>query len=176
MVFVILELLQREMRLGARYPEGRSGVINASVVTGQGVQALLGAFDTQVKTGQQILADVFEDVIALCLKMDERLFAGEKKIAATSGGARFELSYDPSRDIRGDYTVQVRYGLMSGLDPSRALIFSLQALGADLNLFFFKTASDIATYYKMLTSPSTGGSQDITIPNCLHSSKAPIYL
>jgi len=37
---------------------------------------------------------------------------------------------------------------------------------ADLNLFFFKTASDIATYYKMLTSPSTGGSQDITVPNC----------
>ena len=126
------EILQREMRLGARYPEGRSGVINASVVTGQGVQALLGAFDTQVKTGQQILSDVFEDVIALCLKMDERLFPGEKKIAATSGGARFELDYDPRRDIRGDFTVQVRYGLMSGLDPSRALIFSLQALGADL--------------------------------------------
>jgi hypothetical protein len=126
------ELLQREMRLGARYPEGRSGVINASVVTGQGVQALLGAFDTQVKTGQQILSDVFEDVIALCLKMDEKLFPDEKKIAATSGGARFELSYEPRRDIRGDYTVQVRYGLMSGLDPSRALIFSLQALGADL--------------------------------------------
>jgi hypothetical protein len=130
--FTEAELLQREMRLGARYPEGRSGVINASVVTGQGVQALLGAFDTQVKTGQQILSDVFEDVIELCLKMDERLFAGEKKVAATSGGARFELSYDPGRDIRGDYTVQVRYGLMSGLDPSRALIFSLQALGADL--------------------------------------------
>lgn len=126
------EILQREMRLGARYPEGRSGVINASVVTGQGVQALLGAFDTQVKTGQQILSDVFEDVIALCLKMDEKLFPGEKKIAATSGGARFELDYDPRRDIRGDFTVQVRYGLMSGLDPSRALIFSLQALGADL--------------------------------------------
>ncbi len=130
--FTEAELLQREMRLGARYPEGRSGVINASVVTGQGVQALLGAFDTQVKTGQQILSDVFEDVIELCLKMDEKLFPGEKKVAATSGGARFELSYEPRRDIRGDYTVQVRYGLMSGLDPSRALIFSLQALGADL--------------------------------------------
>ena len=130
--FTEAELLQREMRLGARYPEGRSGVIDASVVTGQGVQALLGAFDTQVKTGQQILSDVFEDVIELCLKMDEKLFPGEKKVAATSGGARFELSYEPRRDIRGDYTVQVRYGLMSGLDPSRALIFSLQALGADL--------------------------------------------
>lgn len=126
------EILQREMRIGARYPEGRSGVINASVVTGQGVQALLGAFDTQVKTGQQILTDVFEDVIKLCLKMDEKLFPEEKSVVATSNGARFELTYSPRKDIRKDYSVQVRYGLMSGLDPSRALIFSLQALGADL--------------------------------------------
>jgi hypothetical protein len=130
--FTEAELLQREMRMGARYPEGRSGVIDASIVTGQGVQALLGAFDTQVKTGQQILSDTFEDVIKLCFKMDEFYFAEDKKIAATQGGARFELDYNPARDIRGDYTIQVRYGLMSGLDPSRALIFSLQALGADL--------------------------------------------
>ncbi len=117
------------MRMGARYPEGRSGNIDASIITGQGVQALLGAFDTQVKTGQQILSDTFEDVMQLCFKMDERLFPGTKKISATSGGAKFELDYDSRKDINGDYGIQVRYGLMSGLDPSRALIFSLQALG-----------------------------------------------
>lgn len=130
--FAEAEILQREMRLGARYPEGRSGVIDASVITGQGVQALLGAFDTQVKTGQQILADVFEDVIKLCFKMDEKLFPGSKKITATTSGTKHELDYDSRLDINGDYGIEVRYGLMSGLDPSRALIFSLQALGADL--------------------------------------------
>lgn len=130
--FTEAALLQQEMRMGARYPEGRSGNINASVITGQGVQALLGAFDTQVKTGQQILSDTFEDVMQLCFKMDERLFPGTKKISATSGGAKFEIDYDSRKDINGDYGIQVRYGLMSGLDPSRALIFSLQALGADL--------------------------------------------
>ena len=126
------EVLQREMRMGARYPEGRSGNIDASVITGQGVQALLGAFDTQVKTGQQILADVFEDVLALCFKMDEMLFPGEKTINGVNNGSPYELKYDPRKDIKGEYSIQVRYGLMSGLDPSRALIFSLQALGADL--------------------------------------------
>jgi hypothetical protein len=60
------------------------------------------------------------------------MFPKEKSVVATSGGARYELTYAPRKDIRGDYSVQVRYGLMSGLDPSRALIFSLQALGADL--------------------------------------------
>ncbi len=130
--FTEAALLQQEMRMGARYPEGRSGNIDASIITGQGVQALLGAFDTQVKTGQQILSDTFEDIIELCFKMDEKLFSGSKKINAVSNGAKYELEYDPRKDIRGDYAIQVRYGLMSGLDPSRALIFSLQALGADL--------------------------------------------
>ncbi len=64
--------------------------------------------------------------------MDEKILPTEKSVVATSGGARYELTYSPRKDIRGDYSVQVRYGLMSGLDPSRALIFSLQALGADL--------------------------------------------
>jgi len=130
--FTEAALLQQEMRMGARYPEGRSGTIDASVITGQGVQALLGAFDTQVKTGQQILADIFEDVLALCFKMDEKLFPGEKTINGVNNGSPYELKYDPRKDIKGEYSIQVRYGLMSGLDPSRALIFSLQALGADL--------------------------------------------
>ena len=130
--FTEAALLQQEMRMGARYPEGRSGTIDASVITGQGVQALLGAFDTQVKTGQQILADVFEDVLALCFKMDEMLFPGEKTINGVNNGSPYELKYDPRKDIKNEYSIQVRYGLMSGLDPSRALIFSLQALGADL--------------------------------------------
>ena len=130
--FTEAELLQREMRMGARYPEGRSGTIDASVITGQGVQALLGAFDTQVKTGQQILSDVFEDVLSLCFKMDEMLFPGEKTINGVNNGSPYELKYDSRKDIKGEHSIQVRYGLMSGLDPSRALIFSLQALGADL--------------------------------------------
>ena len=130
--FTEAALLQQEMRLGARYPEGRSGTIDASVITGQGVQALLGAFDTQVKTGQQILADIFEDVLSLCFKMDEMLVPGEKTINGVNNGSPYELKYDPRKDIKNEYSIQVRYGLMSGLDPSRALIFSLQALGADL--------------------------------------------
>lgn len=125
-------LLQQEMRLGARYPEGRTGQIDASIITGQAVQALLGGFDSQVKAAQQVLTQLFEDVMGLCLKMDERLFPGEKIIRGVQGSAPYELKYSPEKDIKGDYTVQVRYGLMAGLDPSRALIFSLQALGADL--------------------------------------------
>lgn len=125
-------VLQQEMRLGARFPEGRSGSIDASIITGQGVQALLGGFDTQIKAAQSILADVMEEVVSLCFEMDEKLFPGRKEVSGIYQGAPYKLTYDSTRDIKGDYTVQVRYGLMSGLDPSRALIFSLQALQAGL--------------------------------------------
>jgi hypothetical protein len=124
--------LQSELRLGARYPEGRTGNIDASIITGQGVQALLGAFDSQIKAGQTILAEVFEDVLQLAFEMDEVLFDKEKSVRGTAQGTPYELKYTPSKDINGDTSIEVRYGLMAGLDPSRALIFSLQALGADL--------------------------------------------
>lgn len=126
-------VLEQEMRMGARYPEGRSGNIDASIITGSGVQALLGGFDTQVKAGQQILQELFEDVIGLCFEMDERLFVGAKKITGTHTGTPYEIEYNPAKDIAGDYTVQARYGLMAGLDPNRALIFALQALQANLS-------------------------------------------
>jgi len=131
-VFQEQQTLESEMRMGARYPEGRSGNIDASVITGSGVQALLGGFDTQVKAGQQVFQELLEDVISLAFKMDERMFPGTKKIDGSASGTVYELEYDAAKDIAGDYTVQARDGLMAGLDPNRALIFALQALQANL--------------------------------------------
>lgn len=130
--FTEQQILETEMRMGSRYPEGRSGNIDASVVTGSGVQALMGGFDSQIKGMQMIISEALEEVLALCFEMDEKLFPGEKKQRGTFNGAPYEFKYDSSKDINGDYTIQVRYGLMAGLDPSRALIFSLQALQANL--------------------------------------------
>jgi hypothetical protein len=130
--FTEQQVLQNEMRMGARYPEGRSGVMDASIITGQGVQALLGGFDTQIKAGQQILSETMEQVASLCLEMDEKLFPGEKTSNGVHQGSSYEIKYNPEKDIKGNYAVAVRYGLMAGLDPSRALIFSLQALQANL--------------------------------------------
>jgi hypothetical protein len=130
--FTEQQLLEQEMRMGARYPEGRSGNIDASIITGSGVQALLGGFDSQIKAGQQILAESFKKVMELCFHVDQTLFDEDKTMAGIYQGAPYEISYKPSKDIKSDYSIQVRYGVMAGLDPSRALIFSLQALQAGL--------------------------------------------
>jgi hypothetical protein len=125
-------LLNQELRVGARYPESRTGNIDASIVTGQGVQALLGAFDTQVKSAQAIFSAALRDVISLCFEVDEALFNTEKTIRGVDAGSPFVVTYVPSKDIKKDYSADVRYGMLAGLNPAQGLIFMLQALGGGL--------------------------------------------
>jgi hypothetical protein len=125
-------LLNQELRAGTRYPEGRSGNIDASIVTGQGVQALMGAFDTQVKAAQAIFAASLRDIISLCFEIDEKIYPEEKTIRGVDSGSPYEITYRPSKDIKGDYSADVRYGMLAGLNPAQGLIFMLQALGGGL--------------------------------------------
>jgi len=125
-------LLNQELRVGSRYPESRTGNINASVVTGQGVQALMGAFDTQVKSAQAIFAATLRDVIKLCFEVDEVIYPEEKTIRGVDSGSPYEVVYKPSKDIKQDYSADVRYGMLAGLNPAQGLIFMLQALGGGL--------------------------------------------
>jgi hypothetical protein len=130
--FTEQQLLNQELRVGARYPEGRTGNIDASIVTGQGVQALMGAFDTQVKSAQAIFATALRDVISLCFEVDEMFFDETKTIRGVDAGSPYALEYKPSKDIKKDYSADVRYGMLAGLNPAQGLIFMLQALGGKL--------------------------------------------
>jgi hypothetical protein len=126
-------VLESELRLGSRYPESRTGNSDASIITGRGVQALMGGFDTQIKTAHSMFARAFTELMALALKTDEKIFSDkEKKLEGIFNGTPYNIKYKPSRDIDGDYTVDVQYGLMAGLDPNRALVFGLQARGDKL--------------------------------------------
>ena len=130
--FTEQQLLNSELRVGARYPESRTGNISQSVVTGQGVQALLGAFDTQVKSAQAIFAATLRDVIKICFEIDEMIYPEEKTIRGVDSGSPYEVVYKPSKDIKQDYSADVRYGMLAGLNPAQGLIFMLQALGGKL--------------------------------------------
>ena len=130
--FMEQNILNEELRMGARYPEARSGNMKASIVTGAGVEALMGAFDSQIKTAQTIFTTALRDVISLCFEVDEKLFNVEKTIRGTDSGSPYALTYVPSKDIKGDYSADVRYGMLAGLNPAQGLIFMLQALGGKL--------------------------------------------
>ena len=125
--------LDQELRVGSRYPEGRLGNSSGSIVTGRGVEALMGGFDTQVKTAQQVLAETLKDVMELCFDVDEKIFGNKTKtVRGVDAGAPYEITYTPSKDIAGEHIVDVTYGLMAGLNPNQALVFGLQARGDQL--------------------------------------------
>jgi hypothetical protein len=130
--FTEQQVLNQELRVGSRYPESRTGNIDASIVTGQGVQALMGAFDTQVKSAQAIFAATLRDIISLCFCVDEMIYPEEKTIRGVDSGSPYEITYKPTKDIKQDYSADVRYGMLAGLNPAQGLIFMLQALGGKL--------------------------------------------
>ena len=126
-VFTESGVLERELRMGARYPESRSGQIDASVVTGRGVQALQAGFDTQIKAAQAQFAIFFTELISFAFKVDEKIFGNTvKEIRGNDDGMPYTMKYIPSKDIAGDYSVDVRYGIMSGMNPNNAIVALLQ--------------------------------------------------
>ena len=132
-IFQETAALDQELRVGSRYPQGRLGQQSGSIVTGRGVEALMGGFDTQVKTAQAVFAEAFRHVMRICFIMDEKLFGDvEKEVRGVNAGAPYEITYTPAKDIQGDYWCDVSYGMMAGLDPNRALVFGLQARGDKL--------------------------------------------
>lgn len=125
--------LDQEMRQGTRSPEARTGNVDASIITGRGVQALMGGFNTVVTTGQTVISEALKYAIELAFEMDEKLWPDEKRtIRGTVQGSPFEETYVAGKDIKGDYTVDVTYGFAAGQDPARAIVGLLQLRGDQL--------------------------------------------
>jgi len=126
-------MLDNEARQAMRSPEVRSGNLDASIITGKGVQALMGGFNTVITTGQNVIAQALSRALALCFEMDEKLWPGEKKVVTgVVQGTPFEETYIPRKDISGNYTVDVTYGFAAGQDPARAIVALLQLRGDQL--------------------------------------------
>lgn len=127
------QVLEQELRTGTRSPEVRSGNLDASIITGKGVQALMGGFNTVVTTGQTVIGETLRHALMLAFEMDQKLWPTEKKkIRGTVAGAPFEEDYVPAKDINGNYTVDVAYGFAAGQDPARAIVGLLQLRGDQL--------------------------------------------
>lgn len=127
------QLLERELRLSTRSPQARTGNVDASIITGKGVEALMGGFDTVVTTGQQVIGMALKRAIEMAFRMYERFWPNEKQtIRGLVQGTPFEDSFTPAKDIDGNYTVDVTYGFAAGQDPARAIVALLQLRGDQL--------------------------------------------
>lgn len=127
------EILNQDVTVGARFPEGATGKSPGSIVTGRGMEALMGTIDSKVRTYQLLLGDMMSRGLAAAFEMDQKFWPNRTRmIRVQVNGQRFEESYVPSRDIAGVYQVDVTYGMAAGMDPNRALVFLLQARGDKL--------------------------------------------
>lgn len=125
--------LDQAVKEGSRYPSSRTGTPNASIITGQGVQALQGTLETQVSTAHLTFSDALEQALSLCFELDTKLWPTERKtIRGAYSGAPFELTYTPSKDIGQSYEVRVTYGFGAGQSPSQAVVTMLQLRADDI--------------------------------------------
>lgn len=131
--FAVAQQLDNDVKLGARYPEGRTGGINASVITGRGVEALMGGFDVQIAEAQTILGNLLSELTSLAFELDEALWPdARKRIQGNTAGEPFDLNYTPKTDIQGDHSCEVTYGYAAGLTPNQAVVMLLQLRGDKL--------------------------------------------
>ncbi len=63
-------------------------------------------------------------------KFGKKIF--DKTVRGVDAGSPYSIDYKPSKDIKKDYSADVRYGMLAGLNPAQGLIFMLQALGAKI--------------------------------------------
>ena len=131
--FQAMQWLERDMQLGGMTSQARMGQAGSGWTTGRGMEALGESYSGQLAAAQEMLKYALRQACAIAFKWDETLWANEtKKIRGLDNGVPFETSYTPSKDIRGDHSVDVTYGFAAGMDPNRALVYLLQALGAGL--------------------------------------------
>lgn len=124
------QMLAQEIQRATRTPASATGDVQASIITGRGVEALNSGYDIQVATGQTIVGQALQSALSLAFEMDEFYWPEhDKNIRGMVNGAPYDEMYRPSRDIRGNHQVQVSYGFASGLNPNQALIFLLQLRG-----------------------------------------------
>lgn len=131
--FQATELLEQDIRQGGMSPGSRSGNINASVITGRGVDALGEGYSQQVALAQSRIGFGLKELLELCFEMDEKFWPDvTKEIRGQGLESPGRTTYVPGRHIKGDYSVTVDYGFLLGLDANRALVFILQCQAAGL--------------------------------------------
>jgi hypothetical protein len=126
-------MLQEEVMRGTRTPASATGDVQASIITGQGVNALNGGYDIQIATGQNVIGHALGQALELAFEMDEKFWPQARKtVSGVINGTPFQETYIPAKDIAGDYRVSVTYGFASGMNPNQALVFLLQLRGDQL--------------------------------------------
>jgi hypothetical protein len=132
-VFAMGERLDQSLKEGARYPDARIGGVKGSIITGRGVEAMMGSFDSQLQAAQSLFKTALEEATSLCFELDVALWPNvAKTISGVTTGRPYELTYVPARDIGERFSCEVTYGFAAGMTPAQAMVALLQLRGDKL--------------------------------------------
>jgi hypothetical protein len=125
--FAVEQQMQDEVATAARHPKVRAGESDASVITGRGVAALLGEFDAQIKAAQVELGGALAEATGIAFQLDEAWFPNEtRQIRGILSGESYQETFNPAKDIAGNYECDVTYGFAAGMTPAQATVLMLQ--------------------------------------------------
>lgn len=130
--FELSNQLSEEMNQGAGYPNTRLGIPGQANVTGRGINALEGGFDSQIALGQTVLGLALRESTKMAFKIDASLWPNvTKTIRGTLSGETFQVTYRPGKDINDDVECEVEYGFASGSTGQQGKIVTLLQLRGD---------------------------------------------
>lgn len=126
-IFAYNEQLDQDTKEAAGYPDARTGGVKASIITGRGVEALMGTFDTQIKAAQTRFKRLLEDATSYCFKLDVKLWPNRPTVCeGINLGKSYRFVYTPAKDIGENTACNVSYGFGLGNSPAQAMLMQMQ--------------------------------------------------
>ena len=119
-VFMQIDRLERQLRIGGHYPVTEDAISPNSWVTGQGLTKLTGGVDSAVGEYHTAIAAACQLIDSYRLSWTEAAGGGEPRPLLVGQSER-KSEYLPS-EIKGRYTTERIYGVMAGWDENAKIV------------------------------------------------------
>ena len=110
--------LEEQARFQSVFPQQLTGDPGASIASGRAIGASQGALDARLALAHRQFEWFLEHISGLILRIDEHFCEGNKTIHGDLHDRKQPETYNPARDVAGNYEVARSYGLGAGSDPT----------------------------------------------------------
>jgi hypothetical protein len=124
--------LEEQARFQSVFPIQLTGDPGASIASNRAIQGSQGALNARLALAHKQFEWFMEKVSSLTLRFDEVYCDGNKTIYGSQHDRKKPETYNPGRDVAGNYEVTRSYGIGAGSDPVNRETRLQMALAAEL--------------------------------------------
>lgn len=114
----LIARLREEATQASVLPQQLMGDPGASIVSSRGIKASMGALDARLALAHKQFETMFSKLAGFLLAFDEVYCAADKTIKGDYRDNQAAESYNPERDVAGQWQAIATYGLGAGSDPA----------------------------------------------------------